>query len=116
MLTALRREEGRRDAEICLLHDARNATYHSTSLGSGDVPQPLESSSAAGTEPHQASILKTSYKTRCKKERHENLFPELVKEIDEERRKQSAEAKWPDQSAEAYKDEAEREATGLFGP
>ena len=61
-------------------------------------------------------MLKTPYKTRGKKERHEALFPDLVKEIDEDRAKRSGEVSWPDQGSDAYKAECERVAAPLLGP
>ena len=59
--------------------------------------------------------MKTSYKTRGKKERHESLFPDLVREIEQDKAARKTEQQWPDQESEAYKKEATRVAEPLLG-
>ena len=51
--------------------------------------------------------MTSSYKTKGRKEKQEELFPQLAKEIDEERKKivEKSEIKWPDQEAKEYKEE-----------
>ena len=95
IMEALHLEERRRDAAVVNLHQAHQEAYGIS---------------------HKADLLKTSYKTRGKKERQEVLFPELVEEIQKETTNRPSEILWPDQNAEAYKDEVERLGTPLLGP
>lgn len=101
ILDAVGQEESRRDAEVYLLRQAQEE---------GRPPDSTPEKQA------DESFLKTSYKTRGKKERQEIMFPELVKEIAEEKAARKATTKFPDQSSEEFKNEAERVATGLLGP
>jgi len=51
----------------------------------------------------EVQLLATSYKTRGKRQRQEELFPELQEEVAAARAKLSATVKYPDQTAEEYR-------------
>ena len=68
-----------------------------------------------GSRSSAESFLKTSYKTRGKKERQQALFPKLEEEIAADIKAREEGAEWPDQSAETYKDEVQKLADAHIG-
>eukprot|EP00959_Pyramimonas_sp_CCMP1952_P417623 8749677-Pyramimonas_sp.AAC.1 len=72
VLTALGREESRRAAEIYQMHQARHQAFW------GYEGQPISSGrTVPGSGSTVAEFFKTFYKTRGKKARHEEHFPDL---------------------------------------
>ena len=75
----------------------------------------LRESAAQRVLASKETILKTSYRTRGKKVRQEELFEDLKKEVEERRKQSGAPTKWKDQSSPAYKEECERQAKANLG-
>ena len=61
-------------------------------------------------------MLAASYKSKGKRQRQQELFPELEKAILEARQDLKKDVQWPDQNAPAYKAHLEKEAEKLLGP
>ncbi len=64
----------------------------------------------------QVCILKTSYKTRGKKDWHEAFFPDLIQEIADERHKRDEATQWTDLASQSYHDHIEKIVEPLVGP
>ena len=67
----------------------------------------------SGSEP--AKLLKASYKTRGKKMKQEDLFPDLCSDIEKAKTESDIGIIWPDQNAEVYKKKVKEVGTPLIG-
>ena len=65
--------------------------------------------------PTAEEFLKTSYKTRGQKKRKEELFPDLQKEVEEDKKKQKSAETWTDKTSEAFKEEVVKQALPNLG-
>ena len=78
-----------------------------------------EALSLAEVKSSGETFLASSYKSKGKREKQEALFPQLQRELEEERKKlkEKTEVRWPDQESElreGYKDEIERQVAQHF--